>query len=561
MKNRIALACVLNCVLWSPVYGQENSVLQRSEEISPPEAWADQARRSGTVLDLSLDDSMRLALTNNLEIAIEEFNEDLNQERFVAARGFYDPILRFTIGVESSDIPSTSVLQAGSGVATFSSDRFTWNNALDQNVPGGGRLSLSLSNSRNATNSRFSTINPQFAAQFNVNFTQPLWRGFRRTQTERQLKLVNLDSEISDSQFRQKVSEIVEQVQNQYWELVFAIQDHETRRRSMELAQVQYQNNRQRVQLGVLAPIEVTSAQAEVSSRDQEMIQAEVQIVASQNSMKRLLAPDPRHGIWNITLIPTDSPTLQDVQISLQEAIDIGLARRPELEQITLRLDKAEVDRTYYAAEVKPSVNLRFDFGSTGRSGVVFGTVPVDLDGDLIPDTQVRVPDPDNPAFGNLIQSLDQVLGFNFNNWGIFADVEIPLFNRAREGELGQVRIEQARLMNEFKNQQQMIIVDVRNAVQSLAIQRKSLEVAGISRQLSEEQLDGETKRFEAGLSTNFEVLRFQRDLAQAQVQELRARVDYQKALTALRKAMYTIVDDNDILLARQKPADGGPSS
>ena len=108
-----------------------------------------------------------------------------------------------------------------------------------------------------------------------------------------------------------------------------------------------------------------------------------------------------------------------------------------------------------------------------------------------------------------------------------------------------------------MKNQQQLIIVDVRNAYESLAIQEKRLAAARVARRLSEEQLDGENKRFEAGLSTNFEVLRLQRDLAQSRGQELRARVDYQQALTALRKAMYTIVDDNDIVLAKQRDPEG----
>ena len=112
--------------------------------------------------------------------------------------------------------------------------------------------------------------------------------------------------------------------------------------------------------------------------------------------------------------------------------------------------------------------------------------------------------------------------------------------------------ITKQRLSNQLKNQQQMIIVDVRNAYEEIQTQKKRLEAAKLALQLSEEQLSGENKRFESGLSTNFEVLRFQRDLAQARVQELRALIDYQLALTALEKAMYTIVDDNEILMARQ---------
>ena len=166
------------------------------------------------------------------------------------------------------------------------------------------------------------------------------------------------------------------------------------------------------------------------------------------------------------------------------------------------------------------------------------------------PDWRIAVPD--SPSFGNFIQSIDQAFRFNFTNWAVFADVQIPLRNRTVSGQRAQVGIARARLLSQVKNQQQLIMVDVRNAYESLAIRRKSLEAASVARQLSQEQLYGENKRFEAGLSTNFEVLRFQRDLAQARVQELRALVDYQLALTALRKAMYTIVDENDIVLARK---------
>ncbi len=562
MKTKqIVQSILLFTLVCSQLLAQQEAV-PAGEDPAPgsfqvPESYVDRVRREGTLLTLALRDVMRLALTNNLEIAIEEFNEDLNRERHTIARGFYDPVLSFSVGLESSDSPSTSILTAGSGVATFSRDAFTWSNSLQQNIRGGGSFSLNFNNSRNMSNNTFSTINPQFGSDFNVNFIQPLWRGFRQTSTERELKLVNLDSEITESQFKQRVSEIVQQVQNQYWELVYAIEDHETRRQSMELAIVQYLNNRQRVQIGVLAPIEVTSAQAEVSTREQEMIQAEVQIVNAQNALKQLLAPDPSHSIWNLSLIPTDPPEPQEVQIGMEEAIQTALARRPELEQMRLGLEKNEVDQEYFNQAGKPMVNVRANFGSTGRSGVVFKTVAIDFDGDGIPDRQQRVPDPDNPSFGNLAGSVGQALSYDFINWGIFADIELPLFNRSSEGQLAQVRISQARLLSQMKNQQQMIIVDVRNAYESLAIQVKRLEAARVARRLSEEQLDGENKRFEAGLSTNFEVLRFQRDLAQAIGQELRAQVDFQQALTALRKAMYTIVDDNDIILAKQRETEG----
>ena len=527
------------------------NVLALQEEPVETESYVERVRRQGAVLELSLKDAIRLALTNNLEITIEDFNQELDRERSVTTRGFFDPILNFRFGLQSSETLSTNLLTAGAA-ETFIVDGFVWDQSVDQNVPGGGRLNASFGNNRRATNDNtFSTINPEFASDFSLGFTQPLWRGFLRTATDRELKLINLDSEISDSQFRQRVSEIVQQVENQYWELVFTIENQETRRQSMSLAVVQYENNRKRVEIGVLAPIEVTAARAEVSIREQEMIQAEVQIVNAQNALKRLLAADPQDSIWNLTLIPTEAPKTEQIGIDLHQAIEAALSRRPELEQMKLELGKNDVDQEYYQRESKPAVNLQVSFGSTGRAGTVFDIVPVfDEDGEVI--DQERVPAPDSPAFGNFIQSIDQVFRFNFTNWAVFADVQIPLRNRTANGQLAQVGLARERLLSQVKNQQQLIMVDVRNAFEGLSIQRKSLEAASVARQLSQEQLDGENKRFEAGLSTNFEVLRFQRDLAQARVQELRALVDYQLALTALEKAMDTIVDENGIVLARR---------
>ena len=502
-----------------------------------PESYVTRMRQEGPVLEVTLQEAIRLALVNNLEIAIENYNEDLNREQIIKTRGFYDPTYRFSVGWTSSESPTTSSLQAGGAITVNNTDRFSFDSQLLQNVAGGGILDISFINSRNKTNSRFSFINPRFNSTFNVAFTQPLWRGFRETDTERQIELYNLDSDINETQFEQRVSEIVQQVQNQYWELAYAIEANETQRQSVELAAIQHENNRKRVEIGVMAPIEITSSQAEIARREQEMIQSEVQIITAQNALKRLLASDPGTSIWNVVLIPTDVPQVEDVLISLEESIRTAIERRPELEQIQLQLEQNEINRSYYQRDGKPSLNLRGNFGSNGASGQVF-----DPTGE---------PAPDDPRFGNFTRSWTQVFTFDFPVWGVFLDLQIPLRNRSNKADLATAVIRERQLLSTLKNQEQMIIVEVRNAYESLATRKKSLEAATVASRLAREQLEGETKRFEAGLSTNFEVLRFQRDLAQSQVSELRALVDYQLAVTALQKALFTIVEETDIVLAK----------
>ncbi|MFQ5738643.1 MAG: TolC family protein [Acidobacteriota bacterium] len=512
----------------SQVSAQEK--LQR-KVLTVPKSYLDRMRDQGAVLELSLKEAIRLALLNNLEIAIENYNEDLNREQVVKTRGFYDPTIGFTVGWSSRTSPTTSILQAGQNVNVNTSDTFTLNSSLRQNVLGGGALEVTFNNTRSETNSVFFTINPRFDSSFNVSFTQPLWRGFLKTNTERQIKVFNLEREISDTQFKQRVVEVVQQVENQYWEAVFSVENFETQRRSMELAIIQHQNNRKRVEIGVMAPIEITSSEAEVARRQQTLIQSEVQIINAQNGLKRLLAPDPNASIWKLALAPTDRPQVRDVTLTLEQAIQKSVEHRPELERIRLQMEQNEVNRDFYKKEGKPTVNLRANFGSVGAAG--------------------QLSDSSDPRLGSFGNAWGQVFGFDFRSWGIFADVQIPLRNRSNAADLATVAIQDRQLQSTMKNQQQLVIVEVRNAFETIATRKQSLESARVARQLSEEQLEGENKRFEAGLSTNFAVLRFQRDLAESQSNELRAEIDYQLALIALEKAMYTIIGDNDIVLAR----------
>jgi HAE1 family hydrophobic/amphiphilic exporter-1 len=549
----IVIIAVLSCTLPARAGGgdpqQVSDPSVSGESYQAPESYVESVKKKGAFLDVSLNDTIRLALTNNLEIEIEDYNEDLVRERITGQRGFYDPVLSFTLNWNSFERINTRVLDAGAGIPTTIAKSWTLDTSYQQAFSGGTALTLFFNNDRNTTNDFFSIVVPNYVSIFGAEVRQPLLRGFRQTQTERQIKLYNLDSEISDSAFKERVSQVIQRVESQYWELVFAIENHEARRRSLELAGVQLKNTEKRVEIGVEAPIEITSARAEVATREQDMISSEVEIINAQNTLKGLLSSDPNESIWNITLIPTDQPKVQQLGITMDDAIQTALKKRPEVEQIQLEVEKLEVDRKFYQKQGKPQIDLVFRMISQGNAGDTFALIPDPEN----PGEQIKVPDPTSPFLGDIRQAWDQAFRFRFPNWVVGVDVEIPLRNRANDAALAQNGLSERQLRSQLRSVQQEIMVDVRNAFESIGTRRKGYEAAQVARQLVEEQLEGENKRFEAGLSTNFEVLSYQRDLAQAEVTELRAIIDYQLAITSLREATFSIVQDNDFVLARRE--------
>ena len=518
--------------------------IQEKEEFQKPEGYRERMAREGDLLELSMTGALERALKNNLDITLEIYNQEIARQRVIGAEGFYDPVFSLGGTFNSSKNPVTAGIK-GDRIPSEVSETSNFAPSLRQNFTNGGSAALSLNNNRSFTSNAGSLINPLFGSTFALSVTQPLLRGFRQTSIERQIKILNLDSRISYVQFHLRVVQVVQQVQNQYWELVFALENFETRRKSKELAIIQYESTAERVQSGLLTPAALTSARAEVAGRDRDLLQAEVQIINAQNQLKQLLAADPSEPIWETTIIPAERPQPKTTSLTYEQALKTALDRRPELEQLRLQTSQNDVDRTFYTKEKKPQANLTASLGSSGRAGYTFQRSSTDA-------TQ-RILDTSSPAFGGLTNTLRQAFGFDFANWGLGLNVQIPIRNRTADAQLDQISTATRRLNTQLKKTQQGVMAEVRNAHQIIVTQSKSVEAARLARELSEQQLEAQTARFEAGLASYFEVLRYQRDLVDAQVRELRAIVDLQLATISLQKAMDVLLDENGIVLPPPK--------
>jgi outer membrane protein TolC len=266
------------------------------------------------------------------------------------------------------------------------------------------------------------------------------------------------------------------------------------------------------------------------------MLLSRVQIINAENALKLLLSDDPASPIWTMALIPTDKPEPQVAFTALDQAVEAALAHRPEIEQLRFQTSQNQIDRKFFGWERRPTVNLTGAFTALGRSGTVFQRVSGE-----------RLQDRANPAFGRYQTSWGQVFGFDFPTWSLGLTVQVPLGNRAADAQLAQAKIVAERLRTQMTRQQQAVIVEVRGSLEVIAMQKQSLDAARLTTQLSEEQLEAQNARYEAGFSSDFELLRYQRDYVDAKVRELRALIDLQLAVLSLERATDTLVEAHGV--------------
>jgi outer membrane protein len=543
---RAVIATIIMCsVTGGVVRGQSLSPASPAQIRSTPEPSI--VVGLGTRLELTLRDAIERALRENLDLRAARYDLDIGDLRIAGARGAYDPQAGFSIGRASSSTPTTSILQGG-GIATQVASSQTFGPTISQLLPSGGTINASFPTTKASTNDAFSFVDPLFSSDLAIAFQQPLLRGLVNNPVRHELRDLSFDSKITETQFRQAVAEIVQRVEEQYWGLVYADAVRKVREESRDLAARQRDQISQKVEAGLLAPGALTSASAELAGRDQDTLQADVLVVASQNGLKQLLAGDPSAPIWSERLVPIDRPEIRDPPASLSEALHQALERRPELARLGLQTEQRRADRQFANWETKPRLDLSGSFTSIGRAGQVFRPI-FDPSGGITPVG--REPDPTHPAFGGYRQAWSQVFESAYPQWQVLVDVRMPIFNREAEAQVAQVDVSLHQLDLQVKAQQQVIMVEVANAYETVLLQRRVLDVARQARQLSQEQVDGEMARFDVGFTTTFEVLRYQRDLAEAQVRELRAIIDYQIAVAALRKATGINFDEHDVTLAK----------
>ncbi len=510
-----------------------------------------------------------MALANNRDIEVARETVKMAEFDLLGARGAYDPRLSSLSYYERTNTPTSSFLSGGANGVVTQAD-ITNTARIEGLTPrGGGGYRVDFSAIRLTTNNQFAALNPQYPTALTFNYTQPLWRGFRFDSTRRAIEIAKKNLSLTDAQFRQRTIDIITQVQRAYWDLVFALRNLQIQQTAVRDARTQLEHNRRLVQEGMLAPIDVVSAEAQVSGYEQSMYSALEDVSRAENSLKNLIAVSRQSPIWNVSILPTDNVDVEPPTVTLTDAMDAALRNRPELQQANLAREINQIDQRYYNEQTKPQVDFVGSYGVVGLAGSqnssatnnpltsssertrqkineIIASLPNSGIQPLPPPVTTTIPE---NLVGGYPQSLENLTANRYNNFRVGVQLNLPLRNRTAEAQYGRSLVEGERIATQRQQLEQLIQLDVRNALQIVRTAESRLRAAAAARQASEEQYASEQRKFDAGQSTIFLVLERQTQLTTARGLELRAQTDLNKAIADLQRATGNALEANHVVV------------
>ncbi|HKP84345.1 MAG TPA: TolC family protein [Pyrinomonadaceae bacterium] len=531
-------------------------------------------------ISLSLNDAIKRALENNNDIEVARDDVRFAETQLRSLEGIFDPIIALTPQYDKRISPQQSQLGGGSGSSGTVSTT-TWSlipSVQKQFGRGGGSYFLQFQNSHTNTSNSFSLLNPFYSSNLSLQFNQPLLRNRSIDNNRRQIRIQRKRLDQSDADFRQRTIDVINRVQQAYWELVFSLRDQQNQLSNLNLSRESLRNIEAQIAAGARAPLERAEVLTEVANRETALLSAIQSVAIAENNLKILIFKEPTSPDWSAQITPTETPKFDTNPVNLDEALKAARDNRPELRRLRLQGDINDIDITYFRNQTKPQIDLVGTIALTGLAGnslatvVVPGTTQPLIVGDpltnpsafLLSEIQaiqraqglpVAVPPQAvvesnivNPSLiGGYGQTLQNLFGGKTRNVTVGVAISFPWKNKTAKANLAGARIQKEQLQASMRSQEQVIEVDVRNSAQAVESARQRVLSAREARINAEAQLEGEQRLYQVGRSTTFLLFQRENALANARASELRSETDYNKALADLQRATSTTLRANNV--------------
>jgi len=548
MKIRIVVGVCLLIVLSSTAFAGPNFVDQFFNKYKPapvnskptpseisPDALTSLIRNGE--IPMSMNDVIGLTLRNNLDIGLDRLNTLSTR---LATDSFYrpfEPMLRINAGVNQNTAPSSSQLF---GVPAVSQLSQVYGVAYTQTLQTGTDVGIDFSLNRLSTNNAFSTFNPGWAGTVTYSATQHFIKNYGRDINARQFKVAKNNTDISDAQFERQVIDLVTRAEKSYWDLVFTFEDLKVKERSIEVARKTLSDNRIQVDAGAMAASDLVQAESEVATRQQQLLDSNFIQVLASDQVKKLVTNEPDPGLVLAKISPTQTvprPVSGEL-LTREEAIRYALDNRPEMREIEFQMKNNDIDVQYTKNQLMPSLDVTAAYTQNGLGGPLTQYDSFGSNANVI----AVIP-------GGLGDTLSQIARNQYRGYRFQATLQIPLSNRAAQSDHARAVTEKRTGENRKAATAQSIALEVRNAVTQVEMSAARIDAAQTIRVLAERKLDYEQKKFDLGVSPIRFVIEEQRNVTQAQTDEIAALVSYAKAMVDYNHAIGTILKKNNIVL------------
>jgi outer membrane protein TolC len=487
-----------------------------------PAAQATPAAAPATVqgTPLSMDEAVKMALENNLNIQVEKLNPQIQVYGIARANAAYAPTLFSTVNRRNSTSPPNdflSSLSAG-GVNVVTTGSFVTSGGVGQLLRwGGASYQVSVDGSRGTTTAAKQYINPQLGSNLNAVYTQPLLRNFKIDAARQQLMLSENQAAAADIQLQQRITQTSRNVRAAYFSLIGAISGLDVAQQSLDVARTSLKNNQTRVEVGTMAQIDIVQAEAEVAANEESVIVAQANIETAQDLLRTLVMNPNQPDFWTARFTPSEQPTVSPRAIDVDGAVKNALQNRTDIREFRKNMESTEVNLQYVRNQKLPAVDLTARYGLTGTAGRQFNY------------------DENNVLVGQTLRSfgdaLRDVLANDFKTWSFAVNVSYPLGTSQADASFAQAKLQQQQERTTLANLEMAITTEVRQAARDVNTNLRRIDATRRAHELAEQRLTADNKRFSVGLATTFEVLQSQRDLSRAKQNELRALIDYNRSL------------------------------
>ncbi len=514
-------------------------------------------------LEVSLQDAVALALENNMDIIVQRYSDWISETDILRAKGGgisrgipfsngqfaeganpsqnFDPTITTGISFDDRNIPVNNPFTAGTGVSTLNSlvvHTATYNTTYSQGFATGTGFGAFFDNTRSSTTSPASLFNPSVQSSLGVFFNQQLLNGWGLLVNTRFIRIAKINKRIADLAFTQQAITTVNQVANAYWELVFARENVKVQQEAVAVAEKLYSDNKRQVEIGTMAPIDVTRAESEVATDRQNLIVAQTVQQQQQTLLISTITKDPlTAALINVEVIPTDSATQPvEMQVApLPDAVKEAWGKRPDILQQVEDLKARDINVHATNNALLPTFTVSGQYltqGLGGNAKLLSGTTVVGI-----------VP-------GGLSDALSNVFNNRFPDYTLQFNLTLPIRNRPAQADSARALLEQRQSEARMRQLRNNVVIDVRNTQIALEQDRARVQAAVQARILQEKTLDAEQKKYQLGASTVYLVIQTQRDLSNARGVELRALVDLAKAKIDYERALGRTLDVNRVSIA-----------